>query len=44
MSFITNHAGEYPNETKERENFQHEEKYPNLAYSEKNNNKKFMSR
>ena len=34
-SFITNHGGEYPNETEEPANFQYEAKYPNLVDGEK---------
>ena len=34
-SFITNHGGEYPNETEEPANFKYEAKYPNLIDGEK---------
>ena len=34
-SFITNHGGEYPNETEEPANFRYEAKYPNLVDGEK---------
>ena len=34
-SFITNHGGEYPNETEEPANFKYEAKYPNLVDGEK---------
>ena len=34
-SFITNHGGEYPNETEEPANFKYEAKYPDLIDKEK---------
>ena len=34
-SFLTNHGGEYPNETEEPANFKYEAKYPNLIDKEK---------